>query len=54
VYLDLSSNAVGRSAGALLDPAVMPRLGECRLACNKLPRALAEKLIDCEGRSVSV
>jgi uncharacterized protein (TIGR02996 family) len=44
VELQMNYNAVKAGAGALADPAVMPRLGECWLSGNKIPRKAAERL----------
>jgi uncharacterized protein (TIGR02996 family) len=44
VELHLSYNAIRTSADALADPAILPRLGECWLGSNNIPRKAAEKL----------
>jgi uncharacterized protein (TIGR02996 family) len=53
VCLDLSHNKIGRAADALLDPAVMPRLVDCRLLGTDIPQATAAKLRERKDRSVT-
>jgi hypothetical protein len=42
--LQMSYNNIRSGADALTDLAVMPRLGECWLSSNKIPKTFAEKL----------
>lgn len=44
VELDLSHNPINEEIKALLDPAVMPRLGVCRLFTTKIPKRTLSKL----------
>jgi uncharacterized protein (TIGR02996 family) len=44
VELQMSYNSIKSGADALADPAVMPRLGECWLSTNKIPKKAAAKL----------
>ena len=44
VELNLSYNGIKTGADALADPATLPRLGECWLTSNKIPKKAAEKL----------
>jgi uncharacterized protein (TIGR02996 family) len=53
VELRLNDNLIRTGADAVADPAVMPRLGECRLCGNKIPKSMAAKLKG-KGRSVLV
>src|SRR5262249_18718116 len=44
VELQLNDNAIKTGADALANPAVLPRLGECWLSGNKLPKKSAAKI----------
>jgi uncharacterized protein (TIGR02996 family) len=44
VELYLSNNAIKSGADALADPAVMPRLGSCRLEGNRITNATVQKV----------
>jgi Ran GTPase-activating protein (RanGAP) involved in mRNA processing and transport len=43
VELHLGYNAIKTGADALADPAVLPRLGECWISGNKIPKKAADK-----------
>jgi Ran GTPase-activating protein (RanGAP) involved in mRNA processing and transport len=51
VELRLDNNGIKTGANALADPTVMPRLGECWLSLNEIPKASAAK-IEGTGRWV--
>jgi uncharacterized protein (TIGR02996 family) len=53
VELRLNNNRIKAAADVLCDSAVMPRLGECWLSGNRIPRAAGEKLRE-SGRYVVV
>lgn len=49
VALDLDYNAIKTAAGALADPAVLPRLGECHLSGNKIPKHVTGTAFERDG-----